>query len=192
MIKTSDRLTIYIDSCVWNIFFEHNLDLRCELPFDEFDLAMTKEVADFELSLIPENKRKLREYIDNQCAEASIRTDSFFGFSSIYSPSDYKSRMGGFNEGRFASTRELEVIREYEVSKVRIMKTGLYKDEADASLAVRAQANSIVLTAENSSKNGPLKKSSQDGGIIIYMKEFDPKKESLLNYVMENIPKNGF
>jgi hypothetical protein len=147
---------IFIDSCAWDIFYKHKINLSKELPRGEFDLFVTKEVGSFEMPIIPDTKKNLKEYICTQAEERGVEEYSYFGFSSSDDPPGYRYRIGGLGEGRFASMEELEVMQRFSVFQGPERETGLYKNEADASLAVRAMVGDIVLTAEIPD-NGPLK-----------------------------------
>jgi len=179
------KQSLFIDSCAWNIFYSHNIDLSEEFPYDQYDLAMTKEVYSFEIASVPDEL--LKNYIQIQIDKAQIREDSFFGFSRYNEPADHKSRAGGFNEGRWMTYEEAIIVRKFEQPKNSQRPTGLYKNEADASLAIRALTGSIVLTAENLGKNGPLKKAIEEKGSIINIREFNPAKESLRTFVVRQI-----
>ena len=164
-----------------------HISLSNELPRDEFDIFMTKEVASFELPCIPEEKRDLKEYIRQQIEESRISIDSFFGFCSYNDPPGYKPRTSGFNEGRWVTSATGVFIKRFKVPSWREKKTGLYTNEADASLAVRACTGGVVLTAENRNKGGPLKEASRLGGRIINLNDFDPIKTSLRTFIIDYI-----
>jgi hypothetical protein len=178
----TEKLVIFIDNCAWDILYNQGINLSKELPVDEFDLFVTKEVGSFEMPTIPENKNSLKEYVQKQMDERAIKENSYFQFSSYGDPPGYRHRGGGFGEGRFASPKELDLIKRFEVPRGKERKTGLYKNEADASLAVRACAGDIVLTAEIPD-NGPLKES----GRVVSLLGFDPSKQSLKDYIILSI-----
>jgi hypothetical protein len=181
----NNKITVFIDSCAWNLLFEHKINLAEEFPFDHIELAMTKEVQSFEIDAIPETKIELKAFILEQIKIANIREDSFFGFSSYDDPPDHKYRVGGFDEGRFASIEELALIEKFQFSKTKLMGSALYKDEGDASLAVRAASGSIVLTAENPMKSGPLREATLEGGKIINIQDFNADQESFRDFVFK-------
>lgn len=85
----NNKITVFIDSCAWNVLFENKVDLPEEFPFDHIELAMTKEVQSFEIDAIPETKIELKAYILEQIKVANIREDSFFGFSDLNEPEGY-------------------------------------------------------------------------------------------------------
>lgn len=146
---------------------------------------MTKEVYSFEVATIP--NQLLRNYINLQIEKAYIREDSFFGFSDYDDPPDYKPRIGGFNEGRWISEEEAEIYKRFLLPKNNQRPTGLYKNEADASLAVRALTGGIVLTAESLEKSGPLKKAALEGGMIVDIKEFNSEKTTFSEFINEKL-----
>jgi hypothetical protein len=185
--STEKKIRLFIDSCAWNIFFEHNVSLHKELPADEFEVLMTKEVGAFEVVSIPERKEDLKNYIQQQIDERGIAIDSIFGFSSYNDPPGYRHRTGGFNEGRFVDYEELAFIEKFKVQPGKERKTGLYNDEADASLAARSCVGGVVLTAEDRDKPGPLKEAFQIGGKIVYLSEFNPAVTSLKSFILDNI-----
>lgn len=182
-----EKIAIFFDSCSWNRLFELNIDLATELPNDQFDLFMTKEVSSFELDAIPDNdaKRLLKTYISKQIKSANVKTFSYFGFSSYNDPPEYKSRVGGFGEGFFASYRDLGYIKRFEVPKGKEKKSGLYRNEADASLAVHACTGKVVLTAERKNKPGPLKEARSLGGKVIYLEDFDYDNSTMRLFILE-------
>jgi len=181
----NNKITIFIDSCAWNVLFEKKVHLAEEFPFDRIDLAMTKEVQSFEIDAIPETKIELKAYVLEQIKIAYIREDSFFGFSSYDDPPDHKYRIGGFGEGRFVTYEEAIQIEKFKFSKSKLMGSGLYKNEGDASLAIRAATGSIVLTAENPMKSGPLRKATLEGGKIINIQGFNADQESFRDFVFK-------
>ncbi len=188
----SKKLGIFIDSCAWNFLYDHGINLSKELPVDEFDLFVTKEVGSFEIPEIPEEKKGLAEYIRKQREERGVKEDSYFGFSSYNDPPEKRYRIGGFGEGRFATYRDAEVLKKFQIIPApgeKEGKTGLYKNEADASLAVRAGVGNVVLTAEKLNK-GPLKKASSEYGRVVSLLGFNPSNQSLKNYIISSVKPN--
>jgi len=162
---------------------KQGIALKNELSPEFFSIFMTKEVGSFEILSIPEDteeRRNLVQYIRLQVAECGIGIDSFFGFSSYNDSSEYKSRVGGFNQGRWVTYEEGELLKKFQVEAGRERKTGLYKDEADASLAVRACTGGIVITAESKTKNGPLKRALSIGGKVLNIGNLNLKEISQL------------
>lgn len=167
MNQTENRIPVFIDSCLWNLLFETKICLASEFPKDEFTLFVTKEVYSFEMTAIPPIKADLKAYIDEQMQKAEVRVDSFFGFVSY--KSDVASRVGGFGEGRWVTYNEGELIKLFQVESNRQRKNGLFNNEADASLAVRACSGGVVLTTESRNKSGPLKRALKRGGRIAFL-----------------------
>ncbi len=186
------KISLMIDNCVWNKFYELNLDLSKELPFTNFTLYMTKEVAEFEVQAMSSNVKKqhLHQYIEKQINNCPIKTDSFFGLSSYQTPAGYKHRSGGFNEGRWLTYAEVPAVLKYEkeIDKTKLRPTDLYCDEADASLAIRSITGFVVLTAEKKKKKkekeGPLQKAYKDGGKIVFWDDFDVNNERLMDFII--------
>jgi hypothetical protein len=182
----SEKLVIFIDSCAWDILYKHGINLSKELPADEVDLFVTKEVGSFEMPIIPENKNGLKEYVRKQMEERCIEEYSYFGFASSADPPGTRYRIGGFDEGRFASQMEITLIERFKVTQGKERKTGLYNNEADASLAVRACVGDVVLTAEKPD-NGPLKEAAIESGRVVSLLGFDPSKQSLKDYIISSV-----
>jgi hypothetical protein len=182
----SQKTWIFIDNCAWDILHKHGIILADELPEDEFDLFVAKEVGSFEMPTIPEGKKELRDYVRNQMEERGVEEHSYFGFTSYSSQPGYRDRVGGFNEGRWASERELELMKRFKVPHEKERKTGLYKNEADASLAIRACVGDIVLTAEKPD-NGPLKEAADESGRVVSLLNFDPTIQSLKTFILASV-----
>ena len=177
----SMKISIFIDSCAWNFLYEHNIDLATEFPSEHFRICMTAEVNRFEIKSIPREKVKLVEYIRQQEKNISIHEDAFFGFAT-----EDKPRNSGFDQGRFASYEDTAAITENEknINREKIKGSGLYHDEADVSLVIRAQTGSIVLTTDT---KGPLKKEAEKNKNIIFLYEFTPESKTLRNFVLSKI-----
>ncbi len=182
------KLSIFIDNCAWDILFKHVINLSKELPEEEFDLFVTKEVGSFEMPTIPDSKNGLKEYIRRQMLERSIGEDSYFGLGSSSDPPGFRYRIGGLGEGRFATSEELRLMERFKMVPGKERKTGLYKNEADASLAVRALAGNIVLTAEIPD-NGPLKEAAFESGRVVSLLSFEPSQQSLKDFIIMSIKK---
>lgn len=178
---------IFIDNCAWDYFFEHNISLATELPGEEFEILMTKEVYDFEVDAARSKKPDLVEYIQRQMDEVKIGIDSYFGFSSYDDPPGYRYRIGGFDEGRWITYEEAELVKKFEVPNEKLTGSGLYKNEADASLAVRACSGATVLTTESKNNSGPLKEAVKLGGNIIYLQDLNYEYQSLRSFILSEI-----
>jgi hypothetical protein len=100
--------SIYIDNNVWDFLFERGIDLSVELPRNEYCLFLTRE-AEFEIP--PIQKRALKAFIEKSIKDCCIETRSLFGFCDHNHPPD-EERVGGSDEGYWASTEELAFIEQ--------------------------------------------------------------------------------
>ena len=165
-------IDIFIDNNAWDLFFDAKLDLSKELPSAEFSLYMTRE-AEFEIPKMPAEKRK---YVESFINAGGIKTESYFGFyDDTLSPEE--QRIGGFGDsnnpdvgGRFISQPETDFMSS-ESSTVGPQKrpTGLFKNEADVSLAARA-LHTAVLTCDG--KKSLKRVKNNHGGLIIDLKKY--------------------
>lgn len=169
---------VYLDNNVWDFLYEHKLDLAVELPSEEFRIFLTRE-AEFEIP--PIASAALKAFIASTIQSCSISTDSLFGFSDDSLPRS-EQRVGGWGEGRWASTEELAFIGQQKIpsGRAKKRKTGLYKDEADISLAARS-FHSLVLSLDK--KAGPINRASLQGGKVLFLNDFDKSKMSLKNFI---------
>lgn len=180
---------IFIDSCTWDVFFEFRLNLLEVFPSDEFQIMMTKEVRDFEIEAIPANAEKIAliEYIQGQIRVGEVLTDAYFGFAEDQSPSSYRPRVEGFGKGRWITDEEGRFFEYFKSEAANAKDNGLYKNEADASLAVRACTVGIVITAEKRKNGGPLKKAAALGAAIVFLKEWDRASMLLQEYLRNEV-----
>jgi hypothetical protein len=92
-----------------------------------------------------------------------------------------EQRIGGFDVGHWASTEELAFI---EQQKTRLghgkRSTGLYKNEADISLAARAH-DSIVISLDH--KAGPINHAYKQSGMVVFLTDFDGQDKSLNQFI---------
>ena len=184
-----EKKTLFVDSCAWDILHRHQVELSSELPAEEFEICMTKEVAAFEIPCVPGGEgASMKGYIEHQIEERGIRVDALFGFSSYGDPPGYRSRLGGFGESRWVTYTLGALLNEFKVPETGERPTGLYKNEEDASLAVRSLGGGIVLTAESAAKAGPLKKAALRGGKIVDLSRFDPAQSSLRDFILGAAP----
>ncbi|HUW29033.1 MAG TPA: hypothetical protein VMV97_10535 [Sulfuriferula sp.] len=182
------KTTLYIDSCAWNYLHDNNVDLSTELPTDQYAIRLTSEV-EIEVSKIPDDKRSLKEYIQTSIHKNSITTTRVFGFLTL-EPDGTPSKTqvyGGFNQGTFQSEEDRQYYASSDTKKYLIGKkptnSGLGKNQADASLAVRA-TNSVIITNEEPNKSGPLRSAAQSGGKIVYLRaEVEPSGLPLGKYL---------
>lgn len=133
-------ISLFLDSNAWDLFFERKIDLYLELPGDEFSIQITRE-AEFEILCMPTEKR---QYVETVFEAKAIPTDMYFGFYDESLPLE-QQRFAGFNCGRFASDEELTLLCEERSSLGSTKRpTGLYKNEADVSLAARSMVSAVV------------------------------------------------
>ncbi|MCU6501827.1 hypothetical protein LPN04_28960 [Rugamonas sp. A1-17] len=139
-------LSVYIAPNVWDFLYDRRINLATALPSDRFCLAITRE-AKFEIPLIPDDKADLKDFITVTIARCTIRADSLFGFYDGAFTAD-EQRFGGLDEGRWASKKELDQLAQQRTPLSQVKrKTGLYKNEADRALALRA-IHSLVLSLD--------------------------------------------
>ena len=176
------RKQLFIDNNVWDLLFERQLDLETELPRERFSLHVTKE-ASFEIRALAHrpDKAGLLAFIIAQCSAANVLTDCFFGFADPNLAAE-DQRVGGFDEGRWISAEESAFLDKLVPVIGRLRRTGLYKDEADLSLAARA----MVATVLTFDARGPLRSAYQDGGDVIFLRAFDTSGLSLADFIMLN------
>lgn len=187
------RLSVIIDCCAWNYLFEKQIDLGSALPKGHFSLSMPREV-EIEIAAIPDtgkdgtDKRPLKAYIAHSISFNEIQTTYVFGFAS-YEPDGTQSPVqvcGGFDQGAFQSDVDQswyasEEVREHLAGK-KIRPSGLSQNQADAAVAVRS-FDSVVLTNECKTKNGPIKLAAEQNGKVIYLKDVELSGESLADYI---------
>lgn len=174
-------IPIYVDNNVWDFLFARQIDLAVELPRDEFCVCLTRE-AEFEIPPIPPEKADLKTFIETTIERCGIQTDIFFGFYDETLPV-HEQRVGGLDEGRFASAEEIAFLaRQRTPLKARKInsKTRLYKNEADISLAARA-FNAIILSLD--AKTGPINDAYKQGGKVVFLTDFDKSGMSLRDFI---------
>ena len=95
--------------------------------------------------------------------------------------------MGGWGEGRWASKDELAFISQQKTpaALAKKRKTGLYKNEADVSLAARS-FHSVVLSFDR--KKGPINSAYRQGGKVLFLNDFDKSKISFKSFVRAAFP----
>lgn len=184
---------VFIDGCAWNYLFSHNVNLAEAFPSDEYILFQTRE-GEIEILAIPTDgkdktdNRYLKAYIEDSIATHSVQTTSVFGFASV-EPDGSLSKVqvyGGFNQGTFQSEADRRWYGSAEVKSLVHNKgrrpSGLGKNQADASLAVRS-FDLIVLTNEGKEKNGPLRLAADQGGRIVYLTDVEQSGLSIKDYI---------
>ncbi len=146
---------------------------------------MTRE-AEFEIPPIPAEKIELKRFIETTIAKC-VQTVSLFGFYDETLPEN-EQRYGGFDVGRFASDAELDFLNQQRksISDRKREKTKLFRNEADVSVAARS-FESVVLTLD--AKKGPINTAYEQGGLVVFLKDFDDSGLSLSDYVDAQIAK---
>lgn len=184
-LKVSKPISVFIDNNVWDLLFEHGIDIGQVLPRPYFGLSITRE-ATFEIEPLISKKPELYDFIMKSIDSSQIEEDCFFGFYDESIPPE-KQRNGGFGCGRFISKEESDYLvslnKNINFNSVR-QSTGLFKNEADVSVAVRS-VHSVVLTLDT--KPGPLKKAMDSGMKVISLEQFDPSGENLKDYIMREL-----
>lgn len=159
-------ISLFVDSNAWDAFFDRSIDLQLELPSDQFSIQITRE-AEFELFHMPPEKR---QYVEAALNNKTISIDAYFGFYDESHPPG-QQRVAGFGFGRFASEEELTVLRAEIASVGPAMRpTGLYKNEADVSLAARSTV-SVVLTCDG--KRALKRAKTMYGGTVVDLKKWN-------------------
>ncbi|SEO71685.1 hypothetical protein [Pseudomonas sp. Snoq117.2] len=178
-------VSVYIDNNVWDFLFARGLDLSVELPSDRYCLCMTRE-AEFEIPPISPEKAELKRFIEATVAKC-VKTVPIFGFYDESLPPD-EQRAGGFGVGRYASDAEIEFVDQQRktIGNKKRDKSKLYKNEADVSIASRS-FESVVLSLD--AKKGPINTAYKQGGLVVFLTEFDGSSLSLSNFVDREIGK---
>ncbi|WWG78712.1 hypothetical protein VRC34_18740 [Pseudomonas poae] len=109
-------ISVYIDANVWNILFDHQIDLTTEFPANQYCLCMTRE-AEFEIPPIPEEKAELKTFI-NATVQRAVKTVPLFGFYDESVPAD-EQRYGGFDQVASQARRSWRSWRSSGVRSVR-------------------------------------------------------------------------
>lgn len=169
-------ISVFVDNNAWDILYSRQVDLSAALPAHLFKLAITSE-AEFEIDSIP--SEELRTYIRTSIEARNIQTDTYFGFYDDSLPPD-KQRVSGFGQGRFADLPELEVLAaEAHKIKPTMRPTGLYKNEADVSLAARS-VHSVILTSDKRGILGQI--AAKYGATVVDLSKW-PEAEPLGDFI---------
>ncbi|NLI27003.1 MAG: hypothetical protein GX413_06400 [Acetobacter sp.] len=174
-------ISVTIDSNVWNLFFEINLDIATELPLDRFKLFIPREV-EIEIDAIPNraDKLALKDYIHTQIATGQVQVTRVSGFPH---EGDGPQRCGSFGFATFQSDTErkfYDLIRDRYLLGKTATKSQLTRNEGDAALGANS-FSSVVLTLDL--KPGPLTVAQENGGKILDMRPFRKTGEDLASYV---------
>lgn len=164
-------INVFIDSNVWNFLFDQQIDLAVALPSNKFRLYIPREVELEVGAIVRPEKAELKAFIEATIAKCSIQTDRLFGFyNDSLAPGE--QRVGGFDEGRWASPEELAFIARYTAALKTKKRptTPLYPKEADILLAARA-SHSVVLSFDD--KSGPIRDAYQQGGMVVFLTDFE-------------------
>jgi len=152
-------VSVFIDNNAWDYLFARKVDLAVDISSGDFVFAITCE-AEFEIRTLPED---LKSYVSKWITCGVVTTDTYFGFAEA--SSDGESRVGGFGCGRFIDLAESEILSsENGVVKGTLRPTGLYKNEADVSLAARS-VHSAILTSDTKKVLGRVV--SKYGGVVV-------------------------
>ncbi|WP_434580467.1 hypothetical protein J3P95_16495 [Pseudomonas sp. Z5-35] len=152
-------VSVFVDNNAWDYLFARSVDLAIDVSADDFKFAITRE-AEFEIRTLPED---LKAYVSKWIEGGIVGTDTYFGFAEMGSAGE--SRVGGFGSGRFIDLAESEILTaERGVIKETTRPTGLYKNEADVSLAARS-VHSAILTSDVKKVLGRVAK--KYGGVVV-------------------------
>ncbi len=169
-------ISVYVDSNVWDLLFERQIDLATELPRDRYCICITRE-AEFEIPLMPPEKRA---FVEAMVAKCVIITDTFFGFNDESLPAT-EQRIAGLDQGRWASPEELAFIAQQRTPlRDRVRPSRLYDGEADLSLAARS-FHSVVLSLDK--KRGPINKAYKQGGKVVFLTDFEKSGLSFREFI---------
>lgn len=164
-------------------------------PPDEYMLFITREV-EIELLEIPDDgvdgsdKRPLKRFIQESILQNEVHTTGNFGFMTYESdgtPSKHQLNVG-FNQGGFQSKEDRQWyaspdVRAHLEGKPK-RKSGLYHNQADASLGVRS-FDAIILTNEKKGKAGPLDLAAKQSGHVLYLGDLDASGLSLRDFLRQ-------
>lgn len=182
--RPDGKIALTLDNNVWNFLFDRGLNLASELPSDEFEIFIPREV-EIETEAIPPKGSKvpLKEYIARTIAECDIKTLWVFGFGGKGSG---PQRVGGFGQGTWQGKKESEfysAIRQRFLVGQPEMGSQLTRNEGDAAVAAKS-FSSVVLTCESRKVNGPLRFAADHGGAVLYLADFDPRKQTLKEFIV--------
>lgn len=186
-------IKVIIDNNVWDYLKEKSIDIKKELPPEEFIIVSTKGVW-IETSFTEDNKnvdKDLSFFIKNEKYKIIDEVTSAFAFSSKdttgagndttgggFSGLDCKDQGGGF----FSIEQSVFYEKNRNHNECKKKKTGLFKNEADVELAAYS-FEYVVLTNDKNNK-GPLKRASKRNNTgIVFLNESNSR--SLASRVKE-------
>ena len=160
-------IKVYLDNNCWDFLFFHQIDLAIELPAQQFEIWLVREV-EMEIAPLETKNPELYQFIQAACAIRGIRTERIIGYDKPGTP-DHERRYGFFGPNdRWATPDQLTYWSSVPIkANSKRPKTALHKDEADRALAARS-IESIVVTSD-ASKSGPLKHARSKGQKILQL-----------------------
>ena len=182
--RLDGQIAVALDNNVWNFLFDRRLNLASELPSEEFEIFIPREI-EIETEAIPpkESKVALKEFIARTIAECGIKTHWVFGFSTKGSG---PQRVGGFGQGTWQGKTESDfyaAINQRFLTGQPEMGSQLTRNVGDAAVAAKS-FSSIVLTCESRKVNGPLRFAADNGGAILYLDTFDGTGQTLKEFIV--------
>lgn len=183
MDQKATPVSVFIDSNAWNVLYQQEVDLRSHLPVDGFSVFITREV-EVEILAIPDNDAKagLKHYIMEALQSREVTIVANIGFREA-GPTSAPLGHGTFRSAKDRAWYARPENQRHILGKI-VRPTGLGKNEADASLAVRAD-RSIILT--NDKKGGPLADAARAFGTVVSLANFDGTRMPLSQYISERI-----
>ncbi|WP_144296036.1 hypothetical protein [Ancylobacter novellus] len=176
------QIDVFIDSCAWNVLYDHGVDVASEMQAHNIRLAVSPELL-IEVNAIPDTKSKLRGFILNNID--GCHEDLIFGFD-VPSVTFGQRRWGGFDNGRWA-TRDERIIHQTEQAMGRSRRPhGLRKHETDAGLAGRAY-HSVVLSTAHQAASVPMKLVDKSRSNILIVEDYIVSGQRLGDFIASRI-----
>jgi hypothetical protein len=156
------RSAVWIDNGAWDWLFDNNVDLGAELPIDNFELLITRQV-ELEMRMI--RRIDVREFAHEMILRCQIGVRRVLGYDNP-NVTEKMHRYGGFDQGHWASPAEAAFIRQQNAQReqTNLKGSGLFQHEGDIALAAKS-FDGIVITAER--KGGPLRDAEAAGGRVV-------------------------
>ena len=181
--RSDGKIAVVVDSNAWDYLLEKHVDLRVELPLEQFAVFIPREV-EIELAAlkgIDQRKRDLIQYIAEANAASGVQVSSNFGFNT---GTGAPQTFGGFG-GTFQSDVEREFYA--EVRALFLNKpskgSGLADNQADAALGALSFF-AVVITMERPKKPGPIRFASERDGRILFLRSFGGTTDPLRDLVV--------